>query len=321
VKDASGNTLWEFSLYQDIDEPSLNLVVDLENIDDDTSKEVIACTYDISQDAHFITLFENDGTILWKRTVGSDLTFNNIEIDNYYRPGPVRFAKTNSGEIFIISKWNHMERFLSIIASHGLEGNLKNQYLHTGNLTSTMELTDVNKDGEKEIIFTGTNNLLNGEGILGVLPLTNFCGINPPYRIEPEYSHLEYRLKSYIPDEIIQGNEILYLRFKKLPYLESYGVLYNNTEISYLSEDLIHIRLFPWRIAEGKSVFGFDYLFDRSFSLRQVMPQTFITRTYPEFLNRGDISIPLEELIEIYSHNVLKWKENDWFPVEQNKTD
>jgi hypothetical protein len=270
VKDASGQVLWEFGLNGIIDELSMNLFVDLEDIDGDTYKEVIACTYDISQDAHFITLFENDGSIL---------------------------------------------RFLSIIASHDLEGNIMSQYLHTGNLTSIMELTDINRDGEKEILFTGTNNLLNGEGILGVLPLCDFCGINPPYRIEPEYSHLGYRLKSYIPDEIVQGNEVLYIRFKKLPYLESYGVLYNNTEISYCSEDLIHIRLFPWRLDADRPLFGLDYLFDKSFVLRQVIPQTLMTRSYPAFLGKGDISISLEELIDMYSQNVLRWENNDWIPI------
>jgi hypothetical protein len=316
VTDSRGKTLWEFSLFRNINEANIYLIVDLKDIDNDTYKELIACTYDISKDDHFITLFDNDGTILWKRSVSTEHTFNDIEINNYYRPGPVRFAKTKSGEVLIVSKWNHMERFLSIISSHDLAGNLKNQYLHTGNLTVTMELTDLNRDDEKEIIFTGTNNLLNGEGILGVLPLSNFRGVNPPYRIEPEYSHLEYRLKSYIPDEIIHGNEVIYLRFRKLPYLKSYGVLYNNTEISYLSEDLIHIRLFPWRMAEGKPVFGLDYLFDRNFVLRQVLPQSILTQTYPEFLSRGDIKIPLEELIKIYSQNVLRWNEDDWIPIE-----
>jgi hypothetical protein len=321
VKDSSGKVLWEFSMKNVIDKFTMNFVVDMEDIDGDTCKEVVACTYDISRDAHFITLFENNGSILWERTISSDRSFNHIEIDNYYRPSPVRFARTNSGEVFVISKWNHMERFLSIIASHDLEGNLMSQYLHTGNLTSTLELTDVNRDGEKEILFTGTNNLLNGEGILGALPLKDFHGINPPCRIEPEYSHLEYRLKSYIPDEIGQGNEILYIRFKKLPYLEPYAVLYNNTEISYSGEDLIHIRLFPWQLGPGKPVFGLDYLFDKNFLLIQVIPQTLMTQSYPEFLDRGDISISLEELIDIYSQNVMSWENNHWIPIEKRAMD
>ncbi|MGD9347033.1 MAG: hypothetical protein PVH84_14280 [Candidatus Aminicenantes bacterium] len=321
VKDSMGKLLWEVGLNNKIDESSMNLFVDLDDIDEDSCNEVIACTYDMSQDDHFVTLFDNDGTILWKRTVSTDQTFNNIEINNYYRPGPVRFAKTNSGEILIVSKWNHMERFLSIIASHDLGGKLVSQYLHTGNLTSTMELIDINRDGEKELLFTGTNNLLNGEGILGVLSLSDFHGINPPYRIEPEYSHLEFRLKSYIPDEIIQGNEVLYIRFTKLPHLESYSVLYNNTEISYFSEDLIHIRLFPWRLAAGKPVFGVDYLFDGNFVLRQVIPQTILTQRYPDFLSRGDIKLSLEELLDIYSKNVLRWEKDGWIPIERNAID
>lgn len=314
VKNSMGNVLWFFNVK--LTNNWMNYIK-IDDIDDDGYKEIVACTHNISNDKHFITLFDHNGTILWERTVSTDQKFNNIKIENYFRPGPVVVARSNLHKPLVISKWNHMERFLSIIACHDIHGKLLEQYLHIGNLTDTLILIDLDGDGKEEIVFSGTNNFLNGEGIIGVLPLKGFKGISPPYHIEPEYSHLAYQLKNYIPDEIIHGNQLLYLRFKKTELIPKYSRVYNTTELAYFSKNLIHIRLFPWIIEHEKQIFGIDYIFDSNFKLKEVLAQPKTKQMYPELLKNNDIKIPLEELLDVYSKNVFRWKDGHWVPIQK----
>ncbi|UCH97817.1 MAG: MerR family transcriptional regulator, partial [Candidatus Aminicenantes bacterium] len=212
VKNSKGDILWSINHGYIFNERELKNILDTSNIDNDPQKELVACIYDLlHKDKYSITLFDHDGRIIWKRMMTPKYTFSEIEIKDYFRPMPVRFARSKTKEILIISKWIHMERFLSIIACHNLEGDLVSQYHHTGQLESSLELIDLDGDGCVEIVFGGTNNLLNGEAIIGVLPLEGFYGINPPYQVEPEYNDQTFNLENYIADEIIQGNQLVYL--------------------------------------------------------------------------------------------------------------
>lgn len=315
VKDSLGKVIFRFNSQSIRNETDAILIMDIKNIDQDDQKELIACTYDIEEKKHFITLFDHDGQKIWKKSVTSTLTFNNTEIENFFRPSPAKFAMSRSNEIFIVSKWNHQERFLSIIACHDLKGNLRNQYFHIGHLTHTLELIDLDEDGSDEIVFTGTNNLLNGEGIIGVLSLDVFRGISPPYRIEPEYAHLGTRLKNYIADDIERGNQLEYIRIKTPEYTSKFSLIYNNTEIRYLSQNLFHIRLFPWRIDPENLNLGIDFIFNKNFDLKDVLATPTTSRNYHRILESSGDQISLEDLINIYKNNVLRWDENGWINV------
>ncbi len=316
VKDSKGRIIFRFCGQKIRDETQAMLVMDIKNIDQDDQKELIACTYDISEEKHFITLFDHDGHKIWKRRITSTLTFNNTEISNFFRPGPVRFARLKSNKILIVSKWNHQERFLSIIACHDLEGHLRNQYFHVGNLTSTLEMIDLDGDGSDEIVFTGTNNLLNGEGIIGVLPLEEFHGISPPYQVEPEYSHLEERLKKYIADDIVRGNQLEYIRIKTPGYASEYNLIYNNTEIRYFSRNLLHVRLFPWMLEPEKLRLDIDFIFDKNFGLKDVLATPTTERNYHRIFENSEVRIPLKDIINGYKNSVFRWNGNGWVKVE-----
>lgn len=316
VKDTSGKIIFRFNSQKIRDASDAMLIMDITDIDKDGRKELAACTHDIVENEHFVTLFDNDGRKLWKRSVTSPLLFNNTEIKNFFRPGPVKFARSKSGEIFAVSKWNHQERFLSIIACHDLNGNLRNQYFHIGHLTSTLELTDLDEDGSDEIVFTGTNNLLNGEGIIGVLSVDDFHGISPPYRIEPEYSHLETRLKNYIADDIERGNQLVYLRIKTTGYASEYNLIYNNTEIRYSSQNLFHIRLFPWRLVPENLRLGLDFIFDKDFRLKNVLATPYTKKNYHRIFENEAARVPLNDLINVYKNSVFRWENNGWTKLE-----
>lgn len=55
-----------------------------------------------------------------------------------------------------------------MIAKYDLNGHLLNKYIHTGHI-SFLRSIDMNHDGTDEILFGATNNLLNGEAVLGGL--------------------------------------------------------------------------------------------------------------------------------------------------------
>ncbi len=322
VKNSKGDILWNFAYKGDIPQDKIRYYLDTGNIDDDTPNELIACTYDFKKNKYFITLFDHDGRILWNRRVDSQHTFNKIEIEDSFRSSPARFARSTENEIFIISKWTHSQRFLSIIARHDTEGNLVGQYHHLGILTYTLELIDINGDGVDEIVFTGTNNLLDTEGIVGVLPLA-FHGISPPYRVEPEYSDEAFRLKDYIADEIVRGNQLEYIRFKKTPLLPEYKTTIINTEIAYFSDNFIEVELYPWiiELKSGEKRVGFGYVFDMDFTLKKVLAQTGNIRFLRALLKKEEPDINLKELLNIYSKIVYRWEEDRWVPVNSTVPD
>jgi len=316
VKNSKGDPLWNFTYRGPVHEKDFGIIFDTGNIDDDPPNELIACTYDIKERKFFITLFDHDGRILWKKSVTSEFTFNKSEFEDSFRSSPARFARSTENKVFIISKWNHQPRFLSIIACHDTAGNLVGQYHHTGNLTSTLGVIDIDGDGGDEIIFTGTNNLLDTEGIIGVLPLK--ChGISPPYRIEPEYSAEAYRLRDYIADEMVRGNQLVYIRFKKTALLPEHKSTIINTELSRFTDNIIQVELFPWIIKSesGSTRVGFAYIFEPHFTLKQVITQTPNIRFLRDLLKKEEPDINLKELLDIYSKIVFRWEDDRWVPV------
>ena len=134
VKDLNGKNLWSFDLGGIWTNFDLHHIVKVEDIDGDKQKELIAPTYNASQNVYYLTLFDNNGDPIWNKSISADLSFNETEIENFFNPCPVNLVKTKSNDFLIITKWNHMERFLSIITSHDKNGNLLSKYIHLGNL-------------------------------------------------------------------------------------------------------------------------------------------------------------------------------------------
>lgn len=322
VKNSKGDVLWNFSSKAPVHEKDFGVIFDTGNIDDDAPNELIACTYDMQKRKFFITLFDHDGRILWNRSVTSQHTFNKTKYEDSFRSSPARFAKSTENEVFIISKWVHQPRFLSIIACHDREGNIVGQYHHTGYVSTSMEVIDLDGDGGDEIVFTGTNNLLDTEGIIGVLPLT-FYGISPPYRVEPEYSDEAFRFKDYIADEMVRGNQLVYIRFKKTGLLPEHKLTIINTELSRFSDNIIQVELFPWviELESGDKRVGFAYVFDIDFTLKEVIPQTPNIRFLLDLLKKEEPDINLKELLDIYSKIVFRWEDDRWVPVNSIVSD
>ncbi|HDR68468.1 MAG TPA: hypothetical protein ENN61_05390, partial [Bacteroidaceae bacterium] len=286
IKDKNGKTLWAFiSSDKEEDPKSFERYpkVDFLDIDNDGLNEVAARTYNKTDDTFYLTLFDNDRRILWERSISSDLNFNGLVLNSNFCIGHLLFARKKDSSVYIITYWRHGIRFLSLITSHDCQGNLINKYANVGHLSS-LKIEDLSGDGDDEILFSGTNNLLNGEGIIGVLKLTGFKGISPPNRVEPEYQYDARRLQKYVVENAEIGNQLLYLRFKRTEHMKLHQHQHIFTHLYPYRGESIHLLLHPWDYSLTHQEFGFTFVFNRQFKLLYVIPNPSLTGLYPSLV-------------------------------------
>ena len=79
IKNIYGRTLWPYISHNPEMHMSWdhNIGINFINIDEDNHNEVIARTYDVEGDKFKLTLFDQNGSILWERTISNSQTFNN----------------------------------------------------------------------------------------------------------------------------------------------------------------------------------------------------------------------------------------------------
>jgi len=316
IKSKDGDTIWSYTADDSDEKNKPYKTADFLDIDNNGTNEVVARKYRLEDDRYYLTLFDNRGNVLWRTHIKNEQIFNGVKIESDFIPLHVKFVRSGDKDIYIVTNWKHRARFLSLISTHDCKGKLISKYVHVGNLPQ-MKVHDLNNDGNVEIIISGTNNLLNGEGVVGVLPLIGFKGVSPPYSIEPEYSHLAFWLQSYIADRPEYGNQLEYLRFKRTKHLESYDLMHIFPELDNVDVNLIHILFVPWVLEEKKQTLGFQYVFDFKFNLLDVVPDPYLRKYFPSLQKEGAIDITLEELLDVYGRNVYRWNGGQWILVSK----
>jgi len=247
IKSQDGEKIWS---YEDSDNKissrdwDKSRCIGFLDIDKDGANEVIARTYDSSKDRYHLTLFDNDKTVLWQKHITNKQKFNGLSLESDFYLLDIKFAHLRDKSCSIVTHWQHRGRFLSLILSHNSKGRLLSKYIHVGHLSS-FKIHDLDGDGNEEIIFSGTNNLLNGEGVLGVLDLNGFKGVSPPYQVESEYKYLAHDLKIYVPDNPEKGNQRAYLRFKRTHHLEGLQRVHIFAELDNIDGEVIHVQVIP----------------------------------------------------------------------------
>ncbi|MDH4271716.1 MAG: hypothetical protein OEW18_07050, partial [Candidatus Aminicenantes bacterium] len=310
VKDENGNVIWSY-IENDVKIDSVtwdyNKQLDFYDIDNDNANEVIAKEYDVSTDRFYLTLFDNDGARIWRKQITNNQSFNGLLLATNFQPCESKFARLNDGRVFILSAWRHRARFLIIITRYDLDGNILNNYVHTGHLTFLVPC-DLNNDGNQEILFGGTNNLLNGEAVIGVLPLEEFKGVCPPRRIEPEYTALNYILQKYVADNPEEGNELFYLRFRRTSHFAKFQAEHIFPYVDAIEEDLLHLRVKSWQFWPESDEVGFEYVFGNRLELMDVLPLPMLRKFHSQLCEESNTDISMEKLTKIYSENIYLWK-------------
>jgi hypothetical protein len=317
IRDESGKVIWSY-IESDVpigaeeNEAAANL--DFFDIDGDQANEVIAKEYEHETNRFYLTLFDNDGSRIWQRSIINDQSFRGFLLRSSFYPICSKFAHIKE-KTFILTAWRHRTRFLVIIVRYDLNGNLLNEYIHTGHVSFLFPL-DLNQDGIDEILFGATNNLLNGEAVLGVLPIKNFKGVCPPNRIESEYQHLQYLLQKYIADEMEVGNQLVYIRFKRANPFEELSKTYIFAVFDHSDNNLFHIYIFPWDIEYEDNYIGFEYVFSNQLELMDIIPSSNLRRVYSQLCKKGGEDISLQKLTNIYAENVFAWEQEKWVPLK-----
>lgn len=317
IKNQDGENIWS---YEDSDNKisSKDLYksscIDFLDIDKDGANEVIARKYDSSEDRYYLTLFDNDKTVLWQTHITNQQMFNGLSLESDFCPLDIKFAHLRDKSCSIVTHWQHRGRFLSLISSHNSKGELLGKYIHVGHL-SRLKIHDLDGDGNEEILFSGTNNLLNGEGVLGVLDLNGFKGVSPPYQVEPEYNHLAHDLHIYVPDNPEKGNQRAYLRFKRTHHLEELQGVHIFAELDNIDGEVIHVQVNSWFSESLSQLFGLLYVLDNQFKLKYVFANSPMKKCYPDLLEGGKIEIGLDELSSICSKSLFRWGNGGWIPV------
>jgi len=283
------------------------------DIDSDGQNEVIMRVYRQEEDHYYISLFDNDGRLIWKKDIKNERRFNtSLDLRADYYPLEIVVARSKNNQPSFVTHWRHRPRFLSLITRHDLEGNLLNKYNHVGHLGTIMAY-DLRGDGDNEIIFSGTNNLLNGEAVLGILPFSSFEGFSPPYQIEPEFEDESYKLRDYVPDNPLPGNQLSYIRFKKTGHLEKYDFSeYHSCQIDHIADENLEVKLYIWNLGDETDNFGFYYTLNPELDILAVIPCAELRDLYPGFVRSGETNFSLEQLTSIYSKIVFKWQDGSW---------
>jgi len=318
IKDGRGEVIWSYiasdvSLEEDISQEYRNL--DFYDIDQDQANEVIAKEYDYENNRFYLTLFDNDGSRIWQRSVVNDQSFRGLLLRSNFFPIRSKFARIQK-KSFIVTAWRHRTRFLVIIAKYDLQGDLLNEYIQTGHISFLRPL-DLNQDGADEILFGATHNLLNGEPVLGLLDLRDFKGVCPPNRIEPEYQQRRYLLQKYIADEVEVGNQLAYLRFKKTDYFLKYVKTYIFPIFDYSDKNIFHIYISPWDFEQKGSDIRIEYVFNSQLILLDIIPNPSLRELHPKLCQECQQDISLQELTQIYAENVYAWQEDRWVSLDE----
>lgn len=308
-----GKKLWSFVSNDDKKDLDWDVYkgISFKDIETDGLTEVLARTYDRKQFAFHLTLFDFKGKKSWETSLTNDQTFNGLLLEKSFFPMQTGFAVGKDGKDYCITYWRHRTRFLSIITRHDLNGKLLNKYLNTGNL-GEFQLIDHDYDGTDEIVFTGTNNLLFGEAILGVLRLENFAGVSPPYKVEPEYLSNKGSLSSYVPDDPKKGNQLYYIRFKRTQHRIKYQFEYVSPKVDNYDSGLVQVIYYPWLNPARTSNYGFLYIFDRKFKLKNIVTNPGLFRQFPPYTPNSPFEVSLEELTSIYKEVPMRWEGGQW---------
>ena len=188
VLNNTGKFLWSFdlghnpeSLEHDYPEKSIYRRLQIHDFDGDGENEVILGTavkkHQFNGRLYFL---ETDGSLKWSITEHPVLKFGKNEYTNNYAVGfiyPYQHSDSKTYEFY--TRFSHMPYYPNRIARIDINGNILDEYVHPGGIYD-MELIDLNRDGEMELLIGGTNNGFN-DAALTILPSRGYGGTAPAW--------------------------------------------------------------------------------------------------------------------------------------------
>ncbi|MBS3818912.1 hypothetical protein KGY73_05355 [bacterium] len=282
--------------------------VTFSDVDQDRRNEVLCFLNHENPEKRCVALVDNDGEILWTRSIRFDQEYVKGKIVNDYLVYKLKFHdidKDNKEEILVL--WSHSRRFPSIFVIYNLQGKEILRYSHTGNLPF-FQIKEI-YENRKCIFLAGTNNLLNGSAVLSILDCSRLkSGLGPPYSVPPDLTPMKKRLLKYKPVDYVPAHQKEYLRFKHNEFSRKMGAKWLKVIEVRAGENEILIKV------HQSGNLSLYFVFDSDFHLRYVKPGADLERKYEELLDQGVIQTPLEKFLKECRDDVLFWTGEGWSP-------
>jgi len=279
----------------------------LEDIDNDSNNEVLIYFNHEDPKERCFSLIDNDGQEIWTKSIEFNQEYKEGRIVNNYRIFKLAFEDINNDGIKeVLVLWSHVRRFPGILLLYDLEGHELFRYAHTGILQFFI-LNSI-KEEERFIFYGGTNNLLGGDAILGVLDSHDLkSGLGPPYDIPNDLMGQDW-IEKYIPVEPEKASQKIYIRFKQNEVSRLNGVQWMSVlEVKAgKNEIMVHVN------CGLEPICSLYYVFDPSFRLNYVSPSANFKRQYKSLYEEGKVELELKDFLKKCEEDVLFWDGTDW---------
>lgn len=279
----------------------------ISDIDRDKNNEVLCYFNHEYPEERCLSLIDNDGRELWSRGIEHNQEYLEGRIVNDYRITKLELVDIDNDEREeVLALWGHNGRFPSIFIIYDLDGNELFRYAHTGILQFFKFVSEKGKD--KLIYFGGTNNLLGGDAVLGVLESRNMKGgLGPPYDIPDDLKGQEW-VQKYIPVEPERADQRYYIRFRKNEISRLFGVKWMNVLEVRAGREGVFVH-----VDHGLQVlYSLYYVFDPDFHLKYVSPSADFERNYKRLYAEGKVKLPLEAFLKKCEKDVQFWNGENW---------
>lgn len=279
----------------------------LQDIDNDSKNEVLIYFNHEDPKERCVSLIDNDGSDMWTKHFEFNQEYREGRIVNNYRVSKLAFEDINNdGHQEVLVLWSHVRRFPSIFLIYDIEGQELFRYAHTGILQFFVLNSLIGE--ERFIFYGGTNNLLGGDAVLGVLDNQNLKdGLGPPYGIPDDLKDQEW-IEQYIPLDPEKGVQKLYIRFKKNDVSRLHGVQWMSVlEVKAgKNEVMVHVN------CGLEPICSLYFVFDSGFRLKYVFPSANFTRAYNTLYEDGKVDLELEDFLKRCEQDVLFWDGENW---------
>ncbi len=276
--------------------------IDFSDIDKDGKNEVLTVLMHENPLDRCIALCDNDGRILWSKSIEFNQEYEEGRIFNDYKIQKLSFDEINQdGAEEILALWTHARLSPSVFFIYDKEGKEILKYSHTGLLDffSVVEFA-----GFKKILLGGTNNLLAGDAVLILLDCSQLkSGLAPPYDIPYDLIEEKDRIQEYVPKNPKPAFQNYYIRFKKNEISRAVGINYLHVHEARASDNAVFVM-----VNLGlKKISPVYFHFNPDFSIRYIRPGLEFKRDYKDLLSDGTIQTPLKAFLKRCEHDVFFW--------------
>ena len=138
------------------------------DLDGDSRKEVLLAAREErnnAPDEHSLVCFNGDGSVRWRYVPGGPVRWNGFDYPNQYQMGDFSAeGRLKGGRRFTAVLANHRPYYPAQLSVLDPEGHVIGEYWNTGYLW-TLDVIDVDGDGQDEIALGGINNVHHGPAL------------------------------------------------------------------------------------------------------------------------------------------------------------